>query len=125
MTKKLLIASALALIGSVQVAHAATNTYGITTPATATIPVEKSLTVPAGLTGPASVAGKFTFTLTAKTTGAPMPAAGGDVVTNPGAKGGTANFGAIEFTAPGTYTYTVIGSRSGLPAPHQPFGAGC
>lgn len=31
MTKKLLIASALALIGSVQVAHAATNTYGITT----------------------------------------------------------------------------------------------
>lgn len=31
MTKKLLIASALALIGSVPVAHAATNTYNITT----------------------------------------------------------------------------------------------
>ena len=31
MTKKLVIASALALIGSVQVAHAATNTYNITT----------------------------------------------------------------------------------------------
>lgn len=89
-----------------------TNTYA-TTATTATIAVAKNLAVPAGLDGPAAdtVKGAFTFTLAAKD-GAPMPAAGGEKVTNPDGTGTAATFGAIEFIAPGTYTYTVTESGS-------------
>lgn len=89
-----------------------TNTYA-TTATTATIAVAKNLAVPAGLDGPAAdtVKGAYTFTLAAKD-GAPMPAAGGEKVTNPDGTGTAATFGAIEFIAPGTYTYTVTESGS-------------
>ncbi|MEE8705048.1 MAG: FctA domain-containing protein, partial [Olsenella sp.] len=51
------------------------------------------------------------FTLEA-VDGAPMPAAGGGTVTNPDATGGTATFGDITYTKPGTYIYTVTESGS-------------
>lgn len=85
-----------------------TNTYSVDE-VTVAIPVTKSLTIPAGQTGPGSIAGKYTFTLSPEN-GAPMPAAGGEVVTNPNAGGGTVNFGNITYTAPGTYAYTITES---------------
>ena len=88
-----------------------TNNYAVT-PATATIFAAKNLVVPPGLAGPAAdkVKGAFTFTLAAKD-GAPLPA-DGTTVTNPDGTGTAATFGAIAFTAPGTYTYTVTESGS-------------
>ena len=85
------------------------NTYK-TTSATATIAVAKNLTVPEGLTGPTAdaVKGAFTFTLAA-VDGAPLPV-DGTTVANPDGKGTAATFGEIEFTEPGTYTYTVTES---------------
>ena len=90
---------------------AITNTYAADA-TTATIAVAKNLVVPAGFDGPAAdkVKGAFTFTLAAKD-GAPLPA-DGTTVTNPDGKGTVATFGAIAFTAPGTYTYTVTESGS-------------
>ena len=79
--------------------------------ALATIDVEKILEVPEGLEGPESIKGAYTFTLAA-VDGAPMPAAGGETVTNPAEKGGTTKFGPITYTKPGTYTYTVTESGS-------------
>lgn len=80
-----------------------TNTYTVT-PTTATVPVTKVLSVPDGLTGPSSIKEAYTFTLTPQN-GAPAPATSS--VKNPATDGGTASFGAITFTAPGTYTYKI------------------
>ncbi len=90
-----------------------TNTYEAA-PATAQITVDKILEVPAGLTAP-DITGAFTFTLEA-VDGAPMPAEGGETVTNPEADGGEASFAAITYDRPGTYTYTVTetGTVSGI-----------
>jgi len=87
------------------------NAYSVK-PTTVSFPVKKELTVPAGLT-PASIANKFTFTLTAEE-GTPMPET--TSYTNPDADGGTVTFGDIEYSAPGTYTYTVTetGSAPGV-----------
>ena len=74
-----------------------------------TIDVTKVLEVPEGLEGPKSIKGAYTFTLSPKD-GAPMPVAGGEKVTNPAEKGGTAKFGQITYTKPGTYMYTVTES---------------
>ena len=82
-----------------------TNSYA-TTEVSAQIPVTKTLVVPSGLTGPGDITGKYTFTLAAQG-GAPMPAAGGETVTNPAATGGTASFGSITYDAPGEYTYII------------------
>ena len=79
----------------------------------AAIPVTKRLAYDDGLPPP-GIAGKFTFTLSAKD-GAPMPEAGA-TVTNPGSganhDGGAARFGQITFTRPGIYTYLI--TESGL-----------
>ena len=85
-----------------------TNVYDVK-PVTASFDVEKVLLIPEGLTGPADITGSFTFTLTGAD-GAPMPAT--TSYTNPSADGGTVTFGAIEFTAPGTYAYTVTETGS-------------
>lgn len=87
-----------------------TNSYA-TTEVSAQIPVTKTLIVPSGLTGPGDITGAYTFTLAA-TDGAPMPASGGEIVSNPAATGGTASFGAITFTEPGEYAYTITESGS-------------
>lgn len=87
-----------------------TNSYA-TTEVSAQIPVTKNLVVPSGLTGPGDITGKYTFTLAAQG-GAPMPAAGGETVTNPAATGGTASFGSITYDAPGEYTYIITESGS-------------
>ncbi|MCR4710367.1 MAG: Cna B-type domain-containing protein, partial [Clostridiales bacterium] len=79
-----------------------TNTYTVE-PTKASFPVEKVLEVPEGL-NPDSIKNKFTFTLTAED-GTPMPET--KSYTNPDADGGTVTFGEIEYTEPGTYTYTV------------------
>lgn len=86
-----------------------TNQYS-TSSVSATIPVTKILSVPSGLTGPGSIKEAYTFTLSAVTEGAPMPEAGGETVKNPDDNGGTANFGAITFDAPGTYKYKITES---------------
>ena len=94
-----------------------TNSYTYTETAVV-LQVHKTLTVPEGLTGPGDITGEYTFTLAAGTNTAagdiatPMPEAGGETVTNPAADGGTASFGQITFTAPGTYTYLVTESGS-------------
>ena len=85
-----------------------TNSYNFGE-VTVTIDVTKVLEVPEGLEGPESIKGDYTFTLSSKD-GTPMPAAGGEKVTNPAEKGGTAKFGQITYTKPGTYTYTVTES---------------
>ena len=86
-----------------------TNQYS-TSSVSATIPVTKILSVPSGLTGPGSIKEAYTFALSAVTEGAPMPEAGGETVKNPDDNGGTANFGAITFDAPGTYEYKITES---------------
>ena len=94
-----------------------TNTYEAKS-VSVSIPVTKILDVPESLTGPSDITGAFTFTLKPNDDSFPMPAAGGEVVTNPAKDGGTANFGDIVFTAPGDYTYTVTESdtnRGGVP----------
>ena len=85
-----------------------TNTYEVQ-PATATIPVSKALTQGESSTALPNITNAYTFTLTAND-GAPMPAGTGNVVTNPDATGGTASFGQITFSKPGTYTYTITES---------------
>ncbi|MGI6590404.1 MAG: Spy0128 family protein [Eggerthellaceae bacterium] len=84
-----------------------TNTYA-TEPATAAIPVTKVLESdsPSGLP---DITGRFAFTLSGED-GAPMPDGAGATVTNPGEHGGTARFGAITYTKPGTYTYKITES---------------
>ncbi len=79
------------------------NTYTVQ-PTKTSFPVKKILTVDEGLTAP-DITGKFTFTLTA-VDGAPMPADKVSV-TNPVSDGGIEYFGEIEYTKPGTYTYTI------------------
>ncbi len=86
-----------------------TNAYAAAS-TKASIPVTKRLSVPEGAAGPGDIAGKYTFTLKAATEGAPMPET--TQVTNPDADGGTALFGDIEYTEPGTYRYTVTESGS-------------
>ena len=77
-----------------------TNTY-TTAPAELTISVDKKLAdVPEGQM--VDVAGKFTFTLSAKTENAPMP----DDKEAKNAENEN-SFGKITFNAPDTYTYTV------------------
>ena len=78
------------------------NAYSVQ-PTTASFPVEKILSVAEGLTAP-DITGKYTFTLTAAD-GTPMPEV--KSYTNPDKDGGSVTFGKIEYTAAGTYTYTV------------------
>ena len=81
------------------------NTYEVT-PATVRIPVSKALASGDAATDLPNITNAFTFTLSAAD-GTPMPAGSGNVVTNPAEDGGTEEFGAITYQAPGTYTYTI------------------
>ncbi len=79
--------------------------------------VNKNLSFADGL-NPPDITGEYTFTLAADNAKnaegveSPMPAEGGETVTNPGARGGTVSFGEITFNAPGTYNYKVTESGS-------------
>ncbi len=86
-----------------------TNAYSVKE-TTATIPVEKTLSIPEGLTGPGDITGKYTFELEAEGN-APMPTENTEIK-NPAANGGTASFGTITYTKPGTYKYKVTESGS-------------
>lgn len=88
-----------------------TNAYGVV-PTTVSFPVKKVLEVPEGLKA-GDITGKFTFTVTAGE-GVPMPET--TSYTNPAKDGGTVTFGEIQYTKPGTYTYTVTetGSADGV-----------
>ena len=83
-----------------------TNTYE-PAPATATIPVTKALAAGEGATNLPDIAGRYTFTLAGMNSTDPMPAAGGETVTNPDATGGTASFGAVTYSKAGTYSYRI------------------
>ena len=78
------------------------NAYSVK-PTKASFPVKKVLAVDEGLTAP-DITGKYTFTLAA-VDGAPLPETTSYI--NPDKDGGTVTFGEIEYTAAGTYTYTV------------------
>ena len=90
-----------------------TNTYDAE-PTTAQIPVKKNIT-PAN-SGANDITGKFTFTLAAGNNTAvgevttPMPASNTVLC---GTDGAEVKFGEIEFSVPGTYTYTVKESVTG------------
>jgi pilin isopeptide linkage protein len=55
-----------------------------------------------------SIAGKYTFTITAETDGAPMPPK--TTAVNSADDGATASFGSVTYTKPGTYVYKVTES---------------
>jgi pilin isopeptide linkage protein len=82
-----------------------TNTYKTPDPVKVRIPVTKKISKPAG-SHPESIANDFTFTLAKNSEDAPMPTEQTSV-TNPDSNGGTAEFGAISFTRPGTYRYRI------------------
>ncbi|MDO4193893.1 MAG: FctA domain-containing protein, partial [Erysipelotrichaceae bacterium] len=77
-----------------------TNRY-TPTPTTANFPVKKDLIVPDGMKGPSTWS--YTINVTANN-GAPAAPQMEKTVTN---SAPTTTFGDIEFTMPGTYTYTV------------------
>ena len=92
-----------------------TNTYSVK-PTTAEIPVEKLLPLPEGWDENGyelpedwnDLTGKFKFTLEGEDEETPLPEV--TEYTNPDPDGGSVTFGDIEFTMPGTYTYTVTES---------------
>ncbi len=91
-----------------------TNTYTYNS-TTATIQVHKDLVAENPKVSLPDITGEYTFTLaddTSDEVDSPMPASGGETVTNPAKDGGTAEFGTITFNAPGTYTYVVTESGS-------------
>ena len=71
------------------------------------------------LKGRALSEGEFWFTLTAKTEGAPMPAAATETTVSNDAAGNF-HFGDISFTKTGTYLYEVAEDTSNLPAGVSP-----
>ena len=89
------------------------NTYNYSA-TEAKLKVHKTLEIPEGLTGPEDITGKFEFTLSAVTEGAPMPEGTGNVVKNPDKNGGTAEFGTISFAKPGEYTYKIVESAGNV-----------
>ena len=101
------------IAGSETATLAFTNTYNAE-PVKAQIPVKKNITPENS--GANDITGKFTFTLAAGTNTAgegvttPMPSSNTVVC---GADGAEVKFGEIEYTAPGTYTYTVKESVTG------------
>lgn len=89
-------------------------TIKLAAPASVTVKGVDSLVGHKTLHGRALSEGEFWFTLTAKTPGAPMPAATETTVSN--AADGKFHFGDIEFTKTGTYLYEVTEDTSNLPA---------
>ena len=92
-----------------------TNAYAVK-PIEYQIPVTKIYTKnPTDVDAP-SIKNQFTFTLTAVSNTAagniptPMPDTSGSTTTNPDNTGGIAEFGAITYSVPGTYTYKVTES---------------
>lgn len=81
-----------------------TNTYTKPTPGSLTIPVEKVIT---GDPRTEDVKQSFIFTLAAVTKDAPLP----EKVTVDIRDAGSTSFGAIQFTQPGTYEYTLTETK--------------
>lgn len=96
-----------------------TNTYKLPDPVTCIIPVTKEIDRPAG-SNPESIKNDFTFSIEADSAGAPMPAENTSI-TNPDDEGGTAEFGAISFTSPGTYRYKITESNTDPANPPEGF----
>ena len=84
-----------------------TNTY-LPKATTVTLPVTKTIE------GTPSTEANFDFVLTTLTENAPMPVSGGEKLTITGE--GTGNFGAITYTMPGTWKYSVYEKAGGLEA---------
>lgn len=96
-----------------------TNTYKLPDPVTCIIPVTKEIDRPAG-SNPESIKNDFTFSIEADSAGAPLPAENTSI-TNPDDEGGTAEFGAISFTSPGTYRYKITESNTDPANPPEGF----
>ena len=88
-------------------ASSITNTY-LPKATTVTLPVTKTIE------GTPSTEANFDFVLTTLTENAPMPVSGGEKLTITGE--GTGNFGAITYTMPGTWKYSVYEKAGGLEA---------
>ncbi len=85
-----------------------TNTYTVGK-ASIELSAGKKLSAAEGL-NPPDVSGKYTLSIAAKTSGAPLPAT--TEITNEDGKGTPTSFGEIEYTKPGEYTYTISESGS-------------
>ena len=79
----------------------------------------KEIDRPAG-SNPESIKNDFTFSIEADSAGAPLPAENTSI-TNPDDEGGTAEFGAISFTSPGTYRYKITESNTDPANPPEGF----
>ena len=88
-------------------ASSITNTY-LPKATTVTLPVTKTIE------GTPHSSANFDFVLTTLTENAPMPVSGGEKLTITGE--GTGNFGAITYTMPGTWKYSVYEKAGGLKA---------
>ena len=86
-------------------ASSITNTY-LPKATTVTLPVTKTIE------GTPPTDANFDFVLTTLTENAPMPVSGGEKLTITGE--GTGNFGAITYTMPGTWKYSVYEKAGGL-----------
>ncbi len=86
-----------------------TNTYTYKS-TTATIQVHKDLVAENPAVSLPDITEQYTFELaddSSDTVESPMPESGKETVLNPAKDGGTAEFGTITYTEPGTYVYVV------------------
>lgn len=103
------------IVSDAKMANFNVPTIKLAAPKAVTVDGAASLAGHKKLNGRALSEGEFWFTLTAKTEGAPMPAAATETTVSNDA-GGNFHFGDIEFTKTGTYLYEVAEDTSNLPA---------
>ena len=107
------------IVSDAKTANFDVPTIKLAAPAPVTVKGADSLVGHKTLNGRALSEGEFWFTLTAKTEGAPMPAAATETTVSNDAAG-KFHFGDISFTKTGTYLYEVAEDTSNLPAGVSP-----
>ena len=107
------------IVSDAKTANFDVPTITLAAPKAVTVDGAASLAGHKTLNGRALSEGEFWFTLTAKTEGAPMPAAATETTVSNDAAGNF-HFGDISFTKTGTYLYEVAEDTSNLPAGVSP-----
>ena len=107
------------IVSDAKTANFDVPTITLAAPKAVTVDGAASLAGHKTLNGRALSEGEFWFTLTAKTEGAPMPAAATETTVSNDAAGNF-HFGDISFTKTGTYLYEVAEDISNLPAGVSP-----